>query len=114
MIVALAVANSLLMVAGQTLWKLGARGKEVHSLEQLLRLFLSPYIIGGLVVYVCASALWIYVLNKADLSYIYPVQSLAFVFVLIIGTTVFKEQFTAWKLIGVLVICLGVFILTRR
>jgi drug/metabolite transporter (DMT)-like permease len=114
LIVGLAILNSVLMVVGQTLWKLGADGKEVHGMEQLLRLFLSPYVIGGLLVYVVASALWIYILNKAELSYVYPIQSLAFVFALIIGATVFREQVTAWKIAGVIVICLGVLILTRR
>lgn len=114
MIVALTIFNSVLMVVGQTLWKLGARGKELNAPEQFLRLFLSPYILGGLLVYVCASALWIYVLNKAELSFAYPIQSLAFVFALIVGATVFKEQVTVWKVAGVVVICLGVFIMTRR
>jgi len=102
------------MVAGQTLWKLGATGKEIHSLWMLLRLFLNPYIIAGLMVYAVASALWIYILNKGDLSYVYPIQSTAFIFALMVGATVFKEQLTPYKIIGVLVICLGVIILTRR
>jgi drug/metabolite transporter (DMT)-like permease len=112
-IVALAIFNSVLMVAGQTLWKLGAQGKEIHGLGQLVRVFGNPYIIAGLVVYVCASALWIYVLNKAELSFAYPIQSIAFVFALVVGASVFKEQITAWKIAGVLVICLGVFLITR-
>jgi drug/metabolite transporter (DMT)-like permease len=113
MIVALAIFNSLLMVAGQTLWKLGARDKDIHSLGQLLRLFGNPYILAGLAVYVCASVLWIYVLNKAELSFAYPIQSAAFIFALLIGVSFFKEQLTVWKIAGVLVICIGVFLITR-
>ncbi|HBV86869.1 EamA family transporter [Desulfosporosinus sp.] len=114
MLVLLTIFNSMLMVAGQTLWKLGASGKEVHSLGQLLRLFLGPYVILGLVVYAFASVLWIYILNKGELSYLYPIQSTAFIFALFIGTTFFKEELTATKIIGVLVICLGVIIITRK
>ncbi len=114
MIVLLAIFNAVLMIIGQTLWKLGVNGKEVHSVGQLLRLFLGPYIIAGLLVYVCASALWIYVLNKAELTYAYPIQAVAFIFALIVGATIFKEQITVWKIAGVLVICLGVFLVTRR
>lgn len=114
MLVLLTIINSMLMVSGQTLWKLGASGKEIHSLAQLLRLFLSPYVISGLMVYAIASVLWIYILNKGELSYVYPIQSTAFIFALLIGTTIFKEQLTASKVIGVIVICLGVIIITRK
>lgn len=114
MLILLTIFNSVLMVTGQTLWKLGATGKEVHSLGQLLRLFLSPYVIAGLTVYAFASVLWIYILNKGELSYVYPIQSTAFIFAIIIGTTIFKEALTPTKVIGVLVICLGVFITTHK
>ena len=114
MLIILTIFNSMLMVTGQTLWKLGATGKEVNTLGQLLRLFLSPYVLAGLMVYAFASVLWIYILNKGELSYVYPIQSTAFIFALIIGTTIFKEQLTASKIIGVLVICLGVIIITRK
>lgn len=114
MLIILTIFNSMLMVTGQTLWKLGATGKEVNSLGQLLRIFLSPYVIAGLMVYAFSSVLWIYILNKGELSYVYPIQSTAFIFALIIGTTIFKEQLTASKVIGVLVICLGVIIITRK
>ncbi|MHB1651890.1 MAG: EamA family transporter [Desulfitobacteriaceae bacterium] len=70
--------------------------------------------IGGLMVYAFASVLWIYILNKGELSYVYPIQSTAFIFALIIGTTAFKEHLTPTKIIGVLVICLGVIIITRK
>ena len=102
------------MVAGQTLWKMGAAGKELNSIGSLLRLFLNPYILAGLTVYAFASALWIYILNKGELSYVYPIQSTAFIFALIVGVTIFKEQLTLSKVVGVLVICLGVMIITRR
>ena len=114
LLVLLTVFNSVLMVTGQTLWKLGVSGKEIHSLGQVLRLFLSPFVLGGLMVYAFASVLWIYILNKGELSYVYPIQSTAFIFALIIGTTLFKEHLTPTKIIGVLVICLGVIIITRK
>lgn len=114
MLVILTILNSILMVTGQTLWKLGASGKEIHSLGQVLRLFLNPYIISGLMVYAFASVLWIYILNKGELSYVYPIQSTAFIFALIIGITIFKEDLSLTKVLGVLVICLGVIIITRK
>lgn len=114
MLILLTIFNSVLMVTGQTLWKLGVTGKEINGLGQLLRLFLSPYVIAGLMVYAFASVLWIYILNKGELSYVYPIQSTAFIFALIIGVTIFKEQLTPSKIIGVLVICLGVIIITRK
>ena len=114
MLILLTIFNSVLMVTGQTLWKKGATGKEIHNLGQLLSLFLTPYVIGGLMVYAFASVLWIYILNKGELSYVYPIQSTAFIFALIVGTTIFKEALTPAKVIGVIVICLGVIITTHK
>lgn len=65
-------------------------------------------------VYAFASVLWIYILNKGELSYVYPIQSTAFIFALIIGITIFKEDLSLTKVLGVLVICLGVIIITRK
>jgi len=104
----------MLMVTGQTLWKKGVTGEDVHSLGQLLRLFLTPYVIGGLMVYAFASVLWLYILNKSEFSYVYPIQSTAYIFAIIVGTTIFKEALTPAKVVGVLVICLGVIITTHK
>lgn len=114
LLILLTIFNSLLMVTGQVLWKTGASGKDIQSLGQLLRLFLTPYVIAGLVVYAFASVLWIYILNKGELSYVYPIQSTAYIFALIVGTTIFKEALTPAKVIGVIVICLGVIITTHK
>ncbi len=114
MLILLTIFNSMLMVTGQVLWKTGASGKDIQSLGQLLRLFLTPYVIAGLMVYGFASVLWIYILNKGELSYVYPIQSTAYIFALIVATTIFKEALTPAKVIGVIVICLGVIITTHK
>ncbi|MHB8125721.1 MAG: EamA family transporter [Desulfitobacteriaceae bacterium] len=114
MLVALTILNSLLMVSGQILWKMGVSNKEINSLTELLGLFLNPFILTGIGIYVCASGLWIYILNKGELSFVYPIQSTAFIFAVIAGSLLFKENLTLSKIVGTVVIILGIIILTRK
>ncbi|GAW29471.1 EamA family transporter [Carboxydocella sp. ULO1] len=114
MIIFLTILNSMFMVIGQIMWKLGVIGKEINSVSQLLKLFLNPFIILGIAIYVFATGLWLYILNKGELSYVYPLQSISYIFALMAGLTIFKENLTASKLIGVCLICLGVVMLARK
>lgn len=57
--------------------------------------------------------LWIKVLTKSDLSYAYPMVSLGYVLVALLSKFLFNEPFTVNKVIGVVMIISGVFILNR-
>jgi len=114
LLILLTILNSLLMVSGQILWKIGVSNKVIHNFPGLISLFLNPFILTGIGIYVCATGLWIYILNKGELSFVYPIQSTAFIFAVIAGTLIFKENLTLSKIIGTTVIILGVIILTRK
>ena len=75
-----------------------------------INIFSSPYVMIGLSTYFISVLLWLYVLSIVDLSYAFPFLALSYIMV-IVGSWVFLgESISAIRLIGVLVICIGVFV----
>ncbi|WP_054692130.1 EamA family transporter [Syntrophomonas palmitatica] len=105
--------NTIMMATGQILWKMGMNEREINNLFQLIQAFFSPLVLAGLVVYVLTTFLWLYILSRAQLSYVYPIQSLVFVFVLL-ATMVLGERIPINRWLGVVVICMGVYLVSYR
>lgn len=76
-------------------------------------MFLRPLVLSGLFSAVLASFAWVAALSKFELSYAYPFMSLNFVVVAALSVTLFGETFNAYKFIGIALICLGVFVVSR-
>lgn len=115
MIYRLLFINIILLVLGQSLWKAGLSGKELNfSFKALMGLIFNPYIFIGLLIYIVATFIWLYVLSKGELSLVYPLQSLCYVLAAVIGVLFFKEQipFTRW--IGIGLIVLGAFFVSLK
>ncbi len=76
------------------------------------KLALTPSFIAGLVLYVFAFVLWIYLLSRNQLSYIYP-MGIALNVILTLAATKFLlgEAFSLTHLLGVGVILLGIFMI---
>ncbi|MGF2850802.1 EamA family transporter [Vibrio anguillarum] len=71
------------------------------------------YLVLGVIFQVIALLVWIYVLRKVDVSYAYPFISIGFVFVVVMGNVIYNEPVNTTKLLGCLIICLGVFTLSK-
>lgn len=109
----LIMLNTSILVAGQFLWKFGMMKKEhdFTSILGILKILFSPYIFSGLVMYGFATIIWLFILSKVQLSIAYPLQSFAYFFTIIGAYFIFGEPITMWKIIGVLLIMLGVSII---
>ncbi|MHA6608500.1 EamA family transporter [Photobacterium damselae] len=106
--------------SSQLLLKKGAETLVVPStvsIESIYRLSINVlsnfYLVGGVLFQVIALLVWIYVLKKVDVSYAYPFISLGFVFVIFMGNLLYNEPIGLIKLSGCLIICVGVFILSK-
>ncbi|WP_219908844.1 EamA family transporter [Photobacterium leiognathi] len=106
--------------SSQLLLKKGAETlviPSVFTLETIYRLSINIisniYLVGGVLFQVIALLVWIYVLKKVDVSYAYPFISLGFVFVIFMGYLLYNEPIGYIKLAGSLIICIGVFILSK-
>ena len=106
----LILVNTLILVSGQFLWKIGLLQRETsfQNLQDIISLFLSPYILSGLSLYGAATVLWLFILTKVPLSIAYPIQSLAYIFAVFGAFFIFNEPLTVAKIVGVLFIMLGV------
>jgi drug/metabolite transporter (DMT)-like permease len=76
-------------------------------------MFLRPLVLSGLFSAVLASFAWVAALSKFELSYAYPFMSLNFVVVVALSIALFGETLNAYKFIGIALICLGVFVVSR-
>ncbi|MGE7020678.1 hypothetical protein [Solibacillus cecembensis] len=107
------ISNVLLLVIGQTVWKIGIEKIELSGFKSIINVILSPWIIGGGVLYVIATAIWLYLLSKLPFSLIYPLQSVAYILALFVALIIFKEAIPITRWVGVSVILFGVFLVTR-
>ncbi|HIF9343110.1 TPA: EamA family transporter [Photobacterium damselae] len=106
--------------SSQLLLKKGAETLIVPStisIESIYRLSINVlsnfYLVGGVLFQVIALLVWIYVLKKVDVSYAYPFISLGFVFVIFMGYFIYNEPINIVKLLGCLIICIGVYTLSK-
>ena len=108
-----------LVVAGQLLLKSGMTqiGSVSLSREQILPFIVkavsSPFIISGLVLYFLSTFLWLIVISKAELSSVQPVTALSYVFITFFSWLLFKENVNLIRILGVVAITFGVFLVAR-
>ena len=104
---------------GQILLKkgMGSMGPLTLTANQLggmlWRIATDPYVIIGLAVYVGGVVFWLAALSRVDLSYAYPFASLSYVVMLTASWLLFNENITSLRLLGTVVIGLGVFLISR-
>jgi drug/metabolite transporter (DMT)-like permease len=104
---------------GQILLKKGmsSMGPLTLSLEQvggiIWRIATNPYVVIGLLIYVCGTLFWLVALSRVDLSFAYPFASLSYVVMLAASWFLFHENITPLRLLGTVVVGLGVFLISR-
>lgn len=79
-----------------------------------LRAAFSPWIVGGILLYVLGTAVWLILLTKVDVSYAYPMLSLGYIFVLLFSFVFLHEPLTAIKFLGTLLIVIGVSLIASK
>lgn len=110
----------LLTVAGQLLVKqgmlnVGASPAKPSLLPAfIMRAFTNPFVVLGLVCAVLAAMAWTVAVSRTELSFAYPFMGLAIVLVLALSGVFFGEQLPANRWIGVLVVCLGLWLASRH
>lgn len=116
---AIVVISVLFNVVAQILLKKGVQAFEKLSLslETLWKLFISIftnlYVFGGMFCFVMSAFLWLFVLTKIQVSVAYPLGSLGYVFTAVLAYFILNEPLTMAKIIGIALICGGVYVLTR-
>jgi drug/metabolite transporter (DMT)-like permease len=118
-VLALIFLDVVLNVAGQLSLKYGMSqmGNFAISLSTLPPVFLkaatNPNVLLGVVCYGLGFLVWLIVLAKAEVSYAYPLISLGYVFTAILARVLLGEAVSFTRMAGILVTCLGVFLIAR-
>ena len=119
-ILVLILLDVFLNVTGQLSLKYGMTkiGNFSVSLATLPPVFLKAatnfHVLFGLLCYGLGFMVWLIVLSKADVSYAYPLISLGYVLTAILAWVLFGEALNENRLVGILTICLGVFLIARN
>jgi drug/metabolite transporter (DMT)-like permease len=113
------LVSVLLGAVGQILLKKGMSnmGAVTLTLNQLPAtlwgMVTNLYVVFGLLIYVTGTVFWLSALSRVDLSYAYPFASLSYVIMLAASWLLFHENITVVRLLGTLIVALGVFVISR-
>lgn len=101
---------------GLVFLKLGSHtGAPISFVDGRLQLNLGILAISGFILYGISFLLYTYLIAKNDLGYIIPVSTaLVYVGIFIASFLLFKEVFTAIKIVGILLIIGGVVLLNLK
>ncbi len=106
-------------VAGQVAMKRGMTevgfitGELARLPAMAVRALTTPYVLFGFAAYGVSAALWLIILSRVDLSLAYPVLSLGYVLVVLSSWLLLGEQVNLSRWLGVFIICIGVYLVTR-
>ncbi len=104
-------------VTGQMFLKQGLTQLGEYTLKTVLahlpQIFSNFLVLGGFLCYLASSILWIVVVSRVPLSYAYPMIGLGYVLIVFLSMVYLKEEVSLLRWIGVGVICLGIFIISR-
>ena len=105
---------TVLGAAAQLLLKVGSQAVETATLWSMAwSMATSIPLVAGLSLYGLSTVLFIYALRNEQLSLLYPLISLTYIWVTIISVALLGESLSIWKVSGVLFIVSGVSLLGK-
>ena len=108
-----------IMSAAQLLLKKGLLmiGPFPENLNGFIPFFMKVctniYAVLAVLITIPAALVWILVLSRTQISYLYPFMALSYVIIALGSLLLFKEDISALRWGGIVVICAGVFLVSR-
>lgn len=110
--VLLNAAAQLVLKKGMS--QIGSIQVDINSiLTMVLKASTNIYVWSGLIFYVISFVVWLMVLSRVEVSYAYPFLSIGYIIAAFVVYFYFGESMTLNKIGGIIIICLGVFLLYR-
>lgn len=109
--VGLVIFGTFLAAAAQVLIKRGASGLES---KHVIDMIMNVNLVAGYTLYGLFTLLLSLALRDTELSVLYPIISLTFVWVAILSMVIFGEQLSPLKILGIAIICCGVALLGAK
>jgi drug/metabolite transporter (DMT)-like permease len=107
------------MTAAQLFVKKGLLviGQVPQSFSEIIpfwgKAYTNIYVISAVLLTILTALAWVLAMSRAQLSFIYPFMALSYVLVALFSLLIFKEDVTILRWLGIIVICLGVFLVSR-
>lgn len=110
----------ILSVIAQTLLKIGmSKGGVISSvsfdtiLPLIWRMGTNIFVIAGLSLYVIGTFVWLILLSRLDLSFLFPFGALQYFIIYLISYFFLGEHITLGRIAGVALIMVGIVIISR-
>jgi drug/metabolite transporter (DMT)-like permease len=110
--VALSVTAQFLFKAGMSNAHMKAVLAQPFTYQTVMTVFIDKFIFGGFFLHGLGAIMWLGVLSKWDVSKAYPLVGLGFALTVVVGYMA-GEHVTLPRIIGVTLICAGVFLASR-
>ncbi len=107
-VIFLTLFASLIISIAQLMFKKSIKG--VIGIKGLFGLAKNRGVIIGVILYFIGLIFYIKALSNGELSLVYPIFASSFIFVTIISSIALKEKINLYRIIGVLLIFLGIVI----
>lgn len=78
-----------------------------------LQIARNPFILGGVFCYVFSMGIWLMVLSRLDVSQAYPLTSIGYILTAFVGFWFLDESLTPLRLLGIVIIMVGVYLVSR-
>jgi drug/metabolite transporter (DMT)-like permease len=103
---------TLLIAVAQILIKIGAnRLSHAGLLETMIGIFTIPPLFAGYCLYGVFTVLFVYALRHGEVSVLYPIIALGYVWVAILSAVIFHETMNPLKVVAIAIIVAGVAVL---
>lgn len=110
----------MISVVAQTILKSGMREIGViadlspANIFSLILVFASSWqIVLGLFMYIGGLFLWLVLLSRLDLSFLYPIGALQYILIFLFSSIFLGEHITWGRIVGLVFVLLGIYIIQR-
>ena len=83
-------------------------GELTFAILPIIRAFLNPFVLGGLACYGTSLIIWLVVLSRENLSFVYPMVAFSYVVTMILARFLLKEDIPTLRWFGLTLIILGI------
>lgn len=100
----------ILAAVGQLILKIGMNQLPKFN---LIKAFTHPTVLLGLFFYGASLILWLTVLSKEKLSFVYPLVAFSYVVTVVLSKVILKEPVPTLRWVGLFVIIIGILIIAK-
>lgn len=84
-------------------------------IQSIIKLLSNPLILTGLSFSVVGAFIWLMILSRVDLSFVFPISGGIFYILLFLASwLILKEEITLFRWMGVIVILIGIIMITKK